>query len=227
MKILALDTSTPYCSLALWLDGEVLCREEEVGQRHAEWILPQLAALLADGGVSLSQLDGIAYGEGPGSFTGLRIACGVTQGLSLGADLPVTGISTLMALADGAQAEQVIACLDARMSEVYHAIYQRQNARWQVVSPPGLYSPGDVPRVSGEKWVGCGSGFAIADGMLQRYYAGALQRVATELFPSARFIASLAVPVFAAGAGRDAATAVPVYLRDKVALKTHERLSHG
>jgi len=227
MKILALDTSTPYCSLALWLDGEILCREAEVGQRHAELILPQLAELLAAGGVSLRQLDGIAYGEGPGSFTGLRIACGVAQGLSLGADLPVAGISTLLALAEGAQAEQVIACLDARMGEVYHGIYQRRDGDWQTVSPPGLYHPGDAPLVSGAAWVGCGSGFAMAGGDLHRRYAGALQRVAATLFPSARFIAPLAAPVFAAGAGRDAATAVPVYLRDKVALKTCERSPHG
>ena len=123
--------------------------------------------------------------------------------------------------------ERVIACLDARMGEVYHGIYQRRNGDWQTVSPPGLYRPGDAPLAPGGEWVGCGSGFAMADGGLQRRYEGALQRVAAALFPSARFIAPLAAPVFAAGAGRDAATAVPVYLRDKVALKTHERPSHG
>ena len=93
MKILALDTSTEYCSIALSLDGEILSRETLAGQRHSELILPMLQRMLAETGLTLAQLDGIAFGAGPGSFTGLRIACGVAQGLAFGADLPVTGTS--------------------------------------------------------------------------------------------------------------------------------------
>ena len=111
MKLLALDTSTENCSLALWLDGEVVSRQELAGQRHSDLVLPMLAELLESAGLELRELDGIAFGEGPGSFTGLRIGCGVAQGLAFGADLPVLGISTLLALAAATQGERVIACL--------------------------------------------------------------------------------------------------------------------
>jgi tRNA threonylcarbamoyladenosine biosynthesis protein TsaB len=223
LKLLALDTSTEYCSLALWLDDEVRARDVHVGQGHSEALLAMVRELLAEGGVKLAQLDGIAFGSGPGSFTGLRIACGVAQGLAEGAGLPVAGVSTLMALAEGSGARRVIACLDARMGEVYHAAYQRTDKGWQTLHAPGLYAPGDVPGVEGGDWTGCGSGFAVAGEVLGQKYAGKLARVDSELRPRAEFMARIAAPILAAGQGSDPAEALPLYVRDKVALKTSER----
>ncbi len=126
MKILALDTSTEFLSLALWQHGAVAVREMLAGQKHSELVLPLVRELLDEAGLQLADLDGIAFGMGPGSFTGLRIGCGVAQGLVYGANLPVVGVCTLEALAQQAGADRVIACLDARMNEVYHAAYQRE-----------------------------------------------------------------------------------------------------
>lgn len=113
LKILAFDTSTEYCSIALLLDGELLSREVLAERRHSELLLPMLQRVLEETGLTLTQLDGIAFGAGPGSFTGLRIACGVAQGLAFGADLPVTGICTLEALAQEAGDGNMITALDA------------------------------------------------------------------------------------------------------------------
>ncbi|MDP1939061.1 MAG: tRNA (adenosine(37)-N6)-threonylcarbamoyltransferase complex dimerization subunit type 1 TsaB, partial [Gallionella sp.] len=115
MKVLALETSTEYCSVALWQDGAVLEHCERVGQKHSELLVPMLDAVLREAGCAIRDMDGIAYGSGPGSFTGVRIACGVTQGLAFGASLPVAGVCTLQALAEASGRQRVIAALDARM----------------------------------------------------------------------------------------------------------------
>ncbi len=161
MRILALDTSTEYCSVALWLDGAVTERCVLAGQKHSELLMPMLDALLKEAGVRLAQLDGIAFGMGPGSFTGVRIACGVTQGLALGANLPVAGICTLEALAEGSDKSRVIAALDARMGELYHAAYEKHDGHWVTASEPRLCRPEDASPVPGDSWFGVGSGFAL------------------------------------------------------------------
>ena len=129
MRILALESSTDWLSLAIGDGTRWIERAERAGTRASERALPLASALLADAGITLRALDGIAFGAGPGSFTGVRIACGIAQGLALGADLPVVGIASLMALAQAGwrarRDEQVIACLDARMHEVYVAAYRR------------------------------------------------------------------------------------------------------
>ena len=119
MKLLVLDTSTEWCSAALSLDGHILARRVLAEQRHSSLLLPMVDELLREAATSLRELDGIGYGEGPGSFTGLRIACAVTQGLAFGADLPVAGVSTLESIAEQTGADRVLTVLDARMAEVY------------------------------------------------------------------------------------------------------------
>lgn len=223
MKILAIDTSSENCSLALWRDGELLSRGRLAGQRHTELILPMLEELLDEAAVSLAMLDGIAFGAGPGSFTGLRIACGVAQGLALGANLPLAAISTLEALAEAAGRERVIACLDARMGEIYHAAYQKRGAEWHAVNAPSLCAARDAPEVEGGGWFGIGSGFAAYAAELQQRYAGKIDEMNAAAVPQARDIARLAVAVFQQGRGLDAAGAAPLYIRDKVALKVGER----
>ena len=223
MKILALETSTEHCSVAVWRDGTVEEADAHAGQRHSELLLPMTHRLLERHGLAVKALDGIAFGEGPGSFTGLRIACGVVQGLAFGAGLKVAGVGTLLAMAAAADAERVVCCLDARMGEIYHAAYVRSRAGWDVVHAPGLWSPDDVPALSGDGWTGCGSGFAAHSQALGRRYAGRLSAIMPEVLPRARHVAELAVRAFTEGRAVPPEQAVPVYIRDKVALKTAER----
>lgn len=224
MRVLALDTSTEYCSVALWQDGAVIERCELAGQKHSELLIAMLDALLKDAGFGIKDMDGIAFGKGPGSFTGVRIACGATQGLALGSNLPVVGVCTLEALAEASGKPCVIAALDARMGEIYHAAYQKQNDVWTTVSEPCLCKPEDAPRVLGGDWFGIGSGFAMHGVALDKRYAGQLRSVDGAAVPQAAAIAALGAAQFALGRGVDAAEALPLYLRDKVALKTSERV---
>lgn len=223
MHILAFDTSTEYCSVALWRDGTVFEREIHAGQRHSQLLLGMVDEVLREGGVALERLDGIAYGEGPGTFTGLRIACAVTQGLAFAADLRVAGVSTLLTLAVGAGADRVVCCLDARMQQVYYGAYERAQAGWAVAHAAALYHPSEVPGLAGSGWVGCGSGFAAYGDVLSQRYGGQIVQVYPDAFPRARHVAELARPVFVAGAAASPDTAAPCYIRDKVALKTNER----
>ena len=222
MKLLVLDTSTEWCSAALWLDGRVQARRVLAEQRHSSLLLPMVAELLRESAVGLRQLDGIGYGAGPGSFTGLRIACAVTQGLALGADLPVAGVSTLQSIAEQAGAERVLTVLDARMAEVYWAAYQRDGAGWRAVSEPALALPESVSVPAGGGWVGAGNGF-VALGEALRSRLAALARIDGTLMPDAAAMAPLAARAFERGEGMDAALAAPIYLRDKVALTVDER----
>ena len=223
MKLLALDTSTEYLSLALWLDGETHARDVLAGQQHSQLILPMISELLAEHHLSLTELDGIAFGAGPGSFTGLRIGCGVAQGLAFGSNLKVAGISTLLALAQRSERERVIACLDARMGEVYFAAYVRQGEDWQTAHEPALYSPQQLPVLQGDAWYGIGSGWQAYEGALEAAYAKQLAGYDGQAFPHAEDIAALASRQFARGEGVSAELAAPIYVRNKVALKMSER----
>jgi tRNA threonylcarbamoyladenosine biosynthesis protein TsaB len=225
MKILAVETSTEYCSVALWQDGVLSERCELVGQKHSEVLMAMLDALLQDSGCRIQDIDGIAFGKGPGSFTGVRIACGVTQGLALGANLNVVGVCTLEAVAEASGKDQVIAALDARMGELYLAAYQRRNGAWHTVIAPCLCKAEDAPLLEGDGWCGAGNGFAVQRAALQARYDAHLQVGCVEggVFPRAAAIAVLGAAAFAKGLAVDAALALPQYLRDKVALKTSER----
>ncbi|QOJ24352.1 MAG: tRNA (adenosine(37)-N6)-threonylcarbamoyltransferase complex dimerization subunit type 1 TsaB [Gammaproteobacteria bacterium] len=224
MKILALETSTEFCSVALNLDGEISGKEILAGRNHSEMILPMVREILAQAGLTLQQIDGIAFGAGPGSFTGLRIACGVAQGLAFAADLPVAAICTLQAVAEQIGQQKVIVALDARMNEIYHGAYRKlTDQSWEIISPPALCSPQQAPSVSGNDWHGCGSGFDVYHDVLAMRYSANTQRIHSGFHPRAQEIAQLALPKFHEGAYTDAALAAPVYIRNKVALKENER----
>jgi len=223
VNLLAIDTSTDTCSVAASCGGAFFSRSEPALQRQAEKVLGMVEGLLAEARLELGQIEGIAYGEGPGSFTGLRIAAGVTQGLAFARGVGVVGVGSLISLAEDSSSEKVIACIDAHMGEVYHAAYRRAGSGWTEVSPPGLYKPDAVPVVSGSDWTGCGDGFAAHRERLASRLGGCVSLIRPDAAPSARAVLKLAIPRFAAGEARDAATAVPVYLRDKVARKTGER----
>ena len=213
MRFAVFETSTEWCSVALWTDGEIAALERRAGNRHSELALPMLQRLLGK-----NQLDAVAFGAGPGAFTGLRIACGLAQGLALGRGLPVIGISTLEALAQESGAERVVASIDARMREVYYAALEKRAGRWHQVVAAQCIAPQSAPRPPGDGWVGCGSGFDVYGEAL----ASKVSVVKAEIHPTALSVAILAAPRLAAGEGVDAAQAAPVYLRDKVALTQEE-----
>lgn len=222
MRILALETSTEYCSVALWQDGAVSTRVEQVGQKHSEVLLAMVDGVLRDAGCRVRGLDGIAFGKGPGSFTGVRIACGAAQGLAFGAGLKVVGVCTLLALAEAAGGGRVIAALDARMGELYLAAYEREGDAWAVRIEPCLCRADSAPAVADDGWSGAGSGFAAA--ALQARYGERLTGIDALAVPQAAAVARLAAGEFARGNAVDAAQAMPLYLRDKVALTTRERM---
>jgi tRNA threonylcarbamoyladenosine biosynthesis protein TsaB len=227
LNILALETSSEWCSVAAWFDGRVLTREELAGQRHSELILPMIDALLQEASAGLAAFDAIGFGAGPGSFTGLRIACGVAQGLAFAADVPVACVSTLLAVAQGSGAERVAVCLDARMGEVYFGAFQRATGsadeQWSIAHRPQLCPAGSVPDLDGGGWVGAGSGFAAYRALLAGRYGGCVSEMRSELHPSAQHIAVLAAQMVRTGLAVRAEDASPVYLRDNVALTVDER----
>jgi len=226
MRLLAFDTSTNWLSVACGADEAWHVRGEPAGQAHSERLLPLVDAVLADAGWSLGSLDGIAFGAGPGSFTGVRIACGVAQGLGLGADLPLMPVPTLQALAQTAWrvhlATHVVACLDARMREVYVAAYAREQGCWNEVLAPAVLPPAEASMSfgGGAAWLGAGGGFAAYPALAAQL---ALLHVDADAVPDARAIGELAQPRFVAGEGVAAANALPLYVRHRVALTTAER----
>ncbi len=223
MNIVAFDTSTEYCSLALWLNGTVLYKEVLAGQQHSEILLPMLQTMLTGASLSLKQIDGIAFGAGPGSFTGLRIACGVAQGLAFAHDLPVVGIITLEAMAEQIDTSRVLVALDARMDEIYFAAYEKIESDWLPCHAPLLCRPEAAPAVPGKGWTGCGSGFDLHQATLADIYTGKLQQIIPGRYPRASEVARLAAARFSRGEGKPPEEAIPVYLRNKVALKESER----
>ena len=223
MRILSLETSTEYCSVALWQDGTVSQRCELVGQKHSEVLMAMVDGVLRDAGLGIRDVEGIAFGKGPGSFTGVRIACGVAQGLALGVDLKVVGVCTLQALAHASGHDKVIAAIDARMGELYFAVYEKRDGEWAAVVEPCLCEADTAPAVDGRDWFGAGSGFGVNDAALQTRYGGQLIGVDAQAVPLAGAVAQIAAGEFGKGNALDAALALPLYLRDKVALKTRER----
>ncbi|MBS4694077.1 tRNA (adenosine(37)-N6)-threonylcarbamoyltransferase complex dimerization subunit type 1 TsaB [Aeromonas allosaccharophila] len=224
LKILAVDTATEACSAALLVGDTLFSRWEEAPRDHTRKILPMVQAVLEDAGITLSDLDAIAFGRGPGSFTGVRIGIGVAQGLAFGAGVPLIGISTLAAMAQGAYrldgAEQVLTAIDARMNEVYFGRYALIDGRMQLVEDEVVSDPTALVDVRGKLAgpVACvGTGFET--------YGEILSGLADELavsqvrFPAAEDMLPLARAAWLAGEAVPVEQATPVYLRDKVTWK--------
>lgn len=225
MKLLALDTATDACSAALFMDGAVRERFELAPRRHTALLLPMADALMAEAGISAGQLDFLAYSQGPGSFTGLRIAIGAVQGLALGLDRPVIGVSTLAALAARCQrlhgAEQVAVALDARMNQVYWGAYgQDAEGRCSPRVNDGLYDPVAIPRLAAGAWMAAGSGWLKYGEALTRASGLRPERPGLERYPHAEDIARLAADRARRGEGRPGTQAQPNYLREQVAEKS-------
>jgi len=226
VRLLAFETATHHLSVALWQDGELLERNEVLPNGGGERLLPWVHELLAQASISLQQLDGIAFGAGPGGFTGLRLACGVTQGLAFGLDIPVVPVSTLQAMASASGELFVWACLDARMNEIYCASYTVAADVVTELIAPVCTGCAVSPAPTGEGCVGVGDGFA-SYGEDLRARKSDLMRVMPELYPTAAAVARIAAPILARGEGIIASAAQPIYVRNNVAMTTVERLARG
>jgi tRNA threonylcarbamoyladenosine biosynthesis protein TsaB len=221
MRILAIDTSGETCSAALLWGTELKQVLELAPRRHGDLILEMMAGLLADAGASLTDLDALAFGRGPGSFTGVRIATAVVQGAAFGAGLAVIGVSTLAALAQGchrlAGHRGILAALDARMGEVYWGCYRvPADGLAELVGAELVTTPRMVPRPAGGGWQGVGSGFAAYGGELSEALAPALAGFDPAPICEARDIARLAEAAWHKGQAVPPELALPVYLRDRV-----------
>lgn len=222
--ILSIETSTELASAALVRGDEIISRETVGVQTHSQTILPMVQSLIAQAGISLAQCDAIAFGSGPGSFTGVRTACGIAQGLAFGLDKPVVPIVTLQAMAlacrKASGASDVLAVLDARMGEVYWAQYRFADG-WHTIIEPTLSPASDVLPLGAV--VACGNGLAAyASAFDAKPFAGNMR---SDVMPHAVQVAQLARMALVQGAGVVARYAQPLYLRNKVALTTSERLA--
>jgi tRNA threonylcarbamoyladenosine biosynthesis protein TsaB len=222
--IIAIETSSELASAALLRGDQVIARESSGVQTHSQSVLPMVQQLLQQAGIALAQCDAIAFGAGPGSFTGVRTACGVAQGLAFGADLPVVPVVTLQAMAQACReacgASDVLAVMDARMGEVYWAQYRYENG-WRTIVEPTLSAAAAVAPTG--KVVACGNGLAA--------YAPEFKELSVannflpHVMPHAAQVAQLAAIALVEGKAVAARDAQPIYLRNKVALTTVERLA--
>lgn len=216
MRILAIDTATERCSVALRIDDRVVEQSIETPRGHAELVLPMVHSVLQEAGVKLRQLDGIAYGRGPGAFTGVRIAIGVVQGLAFGANLQTVGISNLAAVAQqvARPGDRILVCMDARMGEVYAGSFVCQSSGLiEAAGPESVQKPEHVD-TSGAT-VLAGTGYKAYPQLV----SGSSALIYESVLPRASEIALLGEAALRAGEGRPAEQAQPVYLRDKVVMK--------
>jgi tRNA threonylcarbamoyladenosine biosynthesis protein TsaB len=208
--------------VALLRGGELFVEEALAENRHSEMLVPMIRRLFERARLDASQMDAFGFGQGPGSFTGIRIACGIVQGLAFGANRPVVPVPSLLALAEQSNEGRVIAALDARMGEAYLAAYARNGDEWDEIIAPRLADGASLPPLPGRRWAATGSGFDRHPWLRDAYRDCVEMRFEGDL-PRAGAVARLASRRFARGGGIAAADAAPLYLRDKVALTTEER----
>ena len=219
MKLLALDTATEACAVAVLSDGEMLERQV-MGRQHAERILETIEELLSEAQLATNALDAIAFGRGPGMFTGLRIGAGVVQGIAFAADLPVVPVSSLLALAQGQEGSRILAALDARMGQVYWNCYTRDEEG--IVSPmcdERVDAPTSVKPPDG-MWHGVGSGWDVYSSELLSSLGDQVSGWTKHTYPSAGDIARLGERAVKSGHALKAEEAIPVNVRDDVARKS-------
>lgn len=224
--VLGLDTTTEACSVALF-DGSELHAHRFLNTReHAVRLLPMIDELLNTAGVAKTAIDCIGFARGPGSFTGCRISTAAAQGLGYALDRPLVSVSTLEALAEGAKRElgvtRVATAIDARMSQVYWACFERRGSNWRCAVDEKVCDPGDTAVPDTQSWVGVGSGWAAYEDALTESCPGVTRQFG-QLLPDARDVVMLTLPRFGRGDTVSAEDAEPVYLRNKVALTTRER----
>ncbi|MDO5506482.1 MAG: tRNA (adenosine(37)-N6)-threonylcarbamoyltransferase complex dimerization subunit type 1 TsaB [Pseudoxanthomonas suwonensis] len=225
MRLLAIETATEACSVAV-LDGERLLERHEVApRRHAALVLPWAEALLQEAGIARHALDGVLASRGPGAFTGVRLGLSLAQGIALALQRPMAGISTLAVLAlgaDAAEGDKVLAAIDARMGEVYVAGFRIRDGLPQPLAAEQVLAPEQV-QLAGVDWHAVGTGFAAADGLLAQRLQDRLASCRPDALPRAGHLARLGAAAFAAGQALPPERIEPAYLRDQVALTLAEQ----
>ena len=229
MNLLAIETSTEACSVALLCGSDMQTDHRMAAQQHGRLVLPMIDELMAHSGLSVAQLDGVVFGCGPGSVTGVRIAVALTQGIALGADVGVVGISTMNTVAQGAHRvygdQHLAISLDARMGEVYFAAYTlSEESVMRAVTEEFLCAPEKLPELDGNtpwQWAGTGAE-RYTDILLEHYHVEG-DSIRADVWPDAQDLISLAIPKVQRGELQACETAMPVYLRNKVADTTAER----
>lgn len=220
MNLLALETATDACSAALAVNGDFLERFEIAPRGHSQRILPMMDELLMEAGITLAEVDALAFGRGPGAFTGMRIAVGVAQGIAFGADLPVVAVSSLATLAQGARAQQVLVAVDARMNEVYWGAYRRNSdGLMELCGEESVLSPDQVPAPDEGAWAAVGSAWLTYEDKLAARCLGRISGIDPVALPHAQDVALLGIAAYEAGEAVSAEQALPVYLRDETAWK--------
>jgi tRNA threonylcarbamoyladenosine biosynthesis protein TsaB len=222
VNLLAVETSTELCSVALLRDGELFVEETLAENRHSEMLVPMVRKVLDRARLGTGHMDAFAFGQGPGSFTGIRIACGLVQGMAFASHRPVVPVPSLLALAQQSNESRVVAAVDARMGEAYLAAYARNGEDWDEVVAPRLVEAGATPPLPGRSWTATGSGFDAHAWLRDAYRDAVATRVEGDL-PRAAAVARIASRRIAHGAAVSAERAAPLYLRDKVALTSEER----
>jgi len=223
LRLLAFELATEACSVALWVDGEVIERFEVAPRRHAELALPWAGELLAEAGIARGQLDAIAVGRGPGAFTGVRLAVAVGQGIALALGRPIVPVSTLAVLAMRASAGgRVLAAIDARMGEVYAGTFEFTGTGLHALGEETVGAPDGLQIPEGQ-WNGVGTGFAAVDGALCKRLAGQLSTVDEHALPRAGDLARLAAAAYRQGAAVAPEAVEPAYLRNNVALTSQQQ----
>ena len=228
MKLLAIDTATEACSVALWNDGAILERYEVAGREHSAKLPKMVPALLAEAGFTMKQIDGLVAGIGPGSFAGVRIGLSYLKGLALGLDRPALGVSSLAMLAQRALTGRpdalAVPAIDARMDEVYLGRYRLEQGIAMPLVEDAVLPPAQVaPYQNDQPWLAIGSGWAAYGKALAGRFATAASLLDGEALPHAGDALALAAPAFARGEAGSAAALVPAYLRNRVALTQAEQ----
>ncbi|MDR3323021.1 MAG: tRNA (adenosine(37)-N6)-threonylcarbamoyltransferase complex dimerization subunit type 1 TsaB [Zoogloeaceae bacterium] len=225
MRILALETSTESGSCAFWQEGGVLVADCPPGRSHSETLIPLVQQLLAEAGCGFAALDAIAFGMGPGAFTGLRVACGVAQGMAAALDLPMLPVGSLEAMAWATGGERVLSLLDARMGEVYCGAFERDDARPVALTELAAQTPEAIVLPQGEGWLAAGNALRAYPQLAARFEGLPGWRCLPAILPHAKEVAELGALAFLRGEALDPALAAPRYVRDKVARTTAERLA--
>ncbi len=228
MKLLALDTATEACSAALLIDGQVEAIYQLAPREHTRLLLSMAEQLLAEAGIGISELDALAFGRGPGSFTGVRIATGVVQGMAFAADLPVVPVSTLASIAqlasDEHQQSHILATLDARMGGIYWGCYRRnKDGLVELEAQERVTAVDGIQLATPEHWCVAGSAIKPYEAELQQAFGEQLTEFYPDYLPHSASMAKLARAAFDRGEAVDAAQALPVYLRDDVAKKASQQ----
>ena len=223
-NLLAIETSEEACSAALCSNGDCIELLESEPRRHSELILPMIDRLLAEAGIKRSALDAVAFGRGPGSFTGVRIATAVAQGIGYGLDRPVVPVSTLQALAQGAfrqvGARAVLTALDARMDEIYWCAFTLQGDLMQPAGEELVVAPSEVPKPEGEEWTAAGSGWTAWGDLLRQRLGERVGLILPDTACHALDVATVAESMLSASSDYPVFEAMPVYLRNRV---THSK----